>query len=166
MAKNAEMTPKTNGTTAQRFDPWERFTQLQREIEHLWMDSWPFTPRLVSRVPVMAEAYVPAMDVYEKNGNLVLKAELAGISPDDVEITIEEGHLIVKGEKKAEKEVKEKDYYRMERSYGSFYRTMTLPEGVKPEQIHATFKDGVLEISVPKPVEKKSEGTKIPIVTM
>lgn len=163
MANSPEVPVKPNGSSTTRFDPVERFAQLQREVERLWADTWPFAMRPFPRVASLTESYIPAIDVFEKNGNLVLKAELAGMSPEDIEITIEEGNLIVKGEKKAENEVKEKDYYRMERSYGSFCRTLALPEGIKPEDISAMYKDGVLEITMPRPAEKKSESTKIPI---
>ena len=165
MADKTEVTVKTNGSTPQRFDPFERFAQLEREFERLWTETWPFALRPLPRVTAMSPGFYPAMDVYEKDGNVVLKAELPGMKAEDVEITIEEGNLIVKGEKKAESEVKEKDYYHVERSYGSFYRSLKLPEATKPEQITATFKDGVLEVTVPKPAETKPEGTKIRIAT-
>lgn len=165
MAEKSELSKKSNESAPQRLDPFERFAQVQREIERLWNDTWPFAPRPLPRVTTWNGGFYPAMDVYEKDGNLVLKAELPGMKPEDVEITIEEGNLIVKGEKKVESEVKEKDYYHVERSYGSFYRSLALPEGTKPEQIAATFKDGVLEITMPKPVETKAESKKIPITT-
>jgi len=103
------------------------------------------------------------MDVYEQNGNVVIKTDLPGMKADDVEVTIEDGDLIIKGERKAEKEVKDADYYRMERSYGSFYRRQPLPEGITPDKIQATFADGVLEVTIPKPVEKKAEAQKIAV---
>jgi HSP20 family protein len=152
-----------------RWDPFARLQELQDEVARLWGEPWPFalrpftTPTL--RLPATPSTYMPRMDVYEKEGNLVIKADLPGAKPEDVEVTVEDGDLVIKGERKAEKEVNEKDYYRMERSYGSFYRRQPLPEGTKPEQIRATFAHGVLEVTAPKPVEKKPEAQKIPIST-
>jgi HSP20 family protein len=105
------------------------------------------------------------MDVYQKNGTLMITAELPGLKPEDVEVTVEDGDLIIKGERKAEKEVKEKDYYRMERSYGEFYRRQPLPEGIKPEQITATFADGVLHVTIPASPEPKAPTHKVAIET-
>jgi HSP20 family protein len=150
-------------------DSFERLQQLQEEMARFWSEPWPFAWRSFAwstpRLPATTPTYLPHLDVYEKNGNLVVKADLPGAKPEDVEVTVEDGDLIIKGERKAEKEVNEKDYYRMERSYGSFYRRQPLPEGTKPEQIKATFSDGVLEVTAPKPVGKKPEAQKIPIVT-
>jgi HSP20 family protein len=103
------------------------------------------------------------MDVFEQNGNLVVKAELPGVAKDDIHVTYDRGDLEIRGEKKAESEVKEENYYRSERSYGSFYRRMTLPFELKPEQISAEYKDGVLQVKIPKPAETKSEPRKIPV---
>jgi HSP20 family protein len=94
------------------------------------------------------------MDVYEQAGALVVKAELPGVKKEEIEITLEEGDLVLRGEHQAETEVKEEAFYRMERSYGSFYRRLPLAGDVKPEQITATLTDGVLEVRIPKPAEE------------
>jgi HSP20 family protein len=103
------------------------------------------------------------MDVYEKDNAIVVKAELPGMKKEDVQVEIEGEDLIIRGESKAESEVKDEDYYRSERSFGSFYRRMPLPAGVTAEQIHASLTDGVLEVRVPKPAEAKAEAKKIPV---
>ncbi len=111
----------------------------------------------------MGAVWVPQMDVYEKDGKLVVKAELPGMKKEDVEVTVEEGDLVIKGERKTESEVKQEDYYRSERSYGSFYRRVPLPEGVDPEKATATYADGILEIDVPLPAKPKQTERKIPV---
>jgi HSP20 family protein len=168
MAEKTTVPVKQEEKAMSRWDPFARLQELQDEVARLWGEPGPFTLRPTwptLRVPTIPSTYMPRMDVYEKNGNLVIKADLPGATPEDVDVTVEDGDLIIKGERKAEKEVNEKDYYRMERSYGSFYRRQPLPEGTKPEQIQATFAGGVLEVTAPKPVEKKPEAQKIPIST-
>ncbi len=101
------------------------------------------------------------MDIYENGDNLVLKAELPGISPDDVEIRVEDNTLYLKGERKFEKEVKEQNYHRVERSYGTFTRTFSLPNSVDADKVAANFKDGVLTLTMPKKEEAKPKTIKI-----
>ena len=103
------------------------------------------------------------MDVYEKDNAIVIKAELPGLKKEEVQVEIDGEDLVIRGESKAESEVKDEDYYRSERSIGSFYRRMPLPAGVTPEQIQANLKDGVLEVRVPKPAEARSEAKKIEV---
>lgn len=169
------MTDKTNvpvkqeGKTLRRWDPFEGFQELQDVMARFWNETWPFAMRPSTwpaiHAPAAPTAYVPRMDVYEKNGNIVIKADLPGTKPEDVNVTVEDGDLIIQGERKAEKEVKEEDYYRMERSYGGFYRRQPLPEGITPDKIQATFANGVLEVTIPKPIEKKPAAQKIQINT-
>jgi len=169
MAERTTVPVKQAEKTVNRWDPLARLQELQDEMARLWGEPWSFAMRPLSRsslsLPTTSSTYLAQMDVYEKDGNLVIKADLPGAKPEDVEVTVEDGDLIIRGERKAEKEVKEKDYYRMERSHGSCYRRQPLPEGTKPEQIKATFAGGVLEVTAPKPVEKKPEPRKIPIST-
>ena len=101
------------------------------------------------------------MDVFEKNGHLIVKAELPGVNKEDVKVEMDDGDLVIDGERKAESEVREQDYYRMERTYGSFHRRLPIPLDVKPEQIKATYSDGVLEIQIPKPARTSPEPKKI-----
>lgn len=97
----------------------------------------------------------PAVDVYENDAAIVVKAELPGVDKDQIAVNVEGRILTIKGERKTENEVKEESYYRRERTYGHFERSFTLPAEVNQEMIKADFKDGVLKIEVPKPEEKK-----------
>lgn len=135
--------------------PWKPFQELERAIR-----SWE------SRFPRLFEGFegeeiMPPVESYVKDGNLVVRADVPGLEPKDIEISILHDVLTIKGERKAEKEVKEKDYLRREVSYGAFERRVTLPVGAATDKIKATFKNGVLEVSVPVP--KEIEGKKIPL---
>lgn len=155
------MTPATKTSGAlQRWDPFGLLETLEQDFEHLW--HWPFFMR-ASPLAMTLPAYMPRTDMFEKDGMLVFKVELPGLTKEDVQVELEGGELVVKGESKAEKETKEAAYYRMERKYGSFYRRLPVPPDVKPEEITAVLTDGVLEVHIPKPVTPKPETTKIPI---
>ncbi|HTV53558.1 MAG TPA: Hsp20/alpha crystallin family protein [Terriglobia bacterium] len=106
-------------------------------------------------------AWNPAVDIYENDQQLVLKAELPGIDPKDVDIRVEDGTLYLKGERKHEKDVKEGSYHRVERSYGSFTRTFSLPNYVNVDNIKADYKDGVLTLTMAKREEAKPKTIKI-----
>ncbi|HUX09306.1 MAG TPA: Hsp20/alpha crystallin family protein [Terriglobia bacterium] len=108
-----------------------------------------------------AGAWIPAVDIYETEQNIVLKAELPGVDPKDVEATVHEGTLYLKGERKYEKEVKEENYHHVERAYGSFARSFELPASVDAEKVQAEFKDGVLTLTMPKREEAKAKKIKI-----
>lgn len=157
---------KTNGTV-QSWDPFAMLQTLQHEMETLWhrplffgAGPWPtvFPPLKGSGM-----TFAPRTDVYEKGDLLVFKLEMPGVAKEDVSVELYDGALVIKGHAKAEKEVTETAYYRMERTYGSFYRRLPLPFEVKPDQIMATLSDGVLEIQIPKPVATKPKTAKIPV---
>jgi HSP20 family protein len=103
----------------------------------------------------------PAIDVTEDEHNLTIAAELPGLKKEDVRIQVENGVLSISGEKKFEQETKDKNFHRMERRYGSFYRAVTLPKGVAAESADAEFKDGVLTIRLPKREDVKPKQVKI-----
>jgi HSP20 family protein len=155
---------KTNGTLS-RWDPADMFQTLHQEMERFWPRTFafPFAPLPAQGPTKTGSTYVPRMDVYEKDNAIVFKAELPGLKKEDVTVEIDDGYLVIKGESKTESEVKEDAYYRMERSFGSFYRSQPLPFDVTPDQITATLKDGVLEVQVPKPAEAKPRATQIPV---
>ena len=102
-----------------------------------------------------SQRWVPAMDLVEAEDHFVLKADLPGLGEEDVAIEVQDNVLTVSGERKTEHERKEKGFYRLERSFGRFSRSLTLPEGVNSEAISANFDKGVLEVSIPKPEERK-----------
>ena len=99
--------------------------------------------------------WVPPVDLVEAEDHFVLKADLPGLSEADVSIEVEDGTLTISGERSAEHASQERGWYRIERSFGSFSRSLTLPEGVDAEGIKAEFHNGVLEVSIPKPEERK-----------
>jgi len=145
-----------------RYNPLMLLDDLRADFEQLWEKPWLplFNKRFrgVEKTP-----WMPKVDVYTKDNQMVVKADLPGLKKEDVFVTLEEGDLILKGERKEEKEVKEESYYRMECSYGSFYRRLPLKFKVDPAKIAAKFKDGVLEVMVPMPVVEEPKPLPIAI---
>jgi len=121
---------------------------------------WPFM--LPSRL-LRAEREAAAVDVFERGGNIVVKAEMPGIDPNKIDVTLVGNELRISGEREEEKEIKEEQYYRSERTYGRIYRALPLPEGCNADQISATAKDGVLEIVIPK--KEPAMGKKVEVKT-
>jgi len=110
------------------------------------------------------QAWAPAMDVRQCNGDLVVTAELPGLKKDEVKVEVTDDALVIQGERKREHKEDHEGYHRWERSYGQFYRSIALPEGAKTDQVKAELQDGVLKVSVPVPqAEKKSR--QIPVET-
>ena len=116
--------------------------------------------RLFDGVP-FGTAWNPAVDIYETDNDLVLKAELPGIDQKDIDVQVENHTLSLRGERKVEKETKEENFRCVERSYGSFSRSFTLPETVDQEKIRAEYKDGVLTVTLPKRPETKPKQIKV-----
>jgi HSP20 family protein len=105
--------------------------------------------------PVASRRWVPEMDLIETDDHYLLTADLPGMKQEDVSIEVGDGALTIAGERKIEYERKEKGFFRLERSFGKFSRSLTLPDGVDPDKIEATLHDGVLEVTVPKPEQRK-----------
>jgi len=135
-----------------RWEPAREFASLQTEMNRL-MNSFFDPANGGSNGP--ARRWMPAMDLVETDGAFVLKADLPGLSEDDVTVEVDGNVLTVKGERRAEHEDTREGYFRLERSFGSFARALTLPEGVDADKIEANFDKGVLEVRIPKPEEKK-----------
>lgn len=135
------------------FRPLRSFRDLRGEMDRLW-EGFPGFPRLRR---LAEEAAWPAVDVFERNGALVIKADVPGMTAKDIEVNLSEDAVTISGERREEKEVKEKDYYRSERSYGRFMRQIPLPAGADRDKAEASFKDGVLEISFPLKEEAKQK---------
>jgi HSP20 family protein len=126
---------------------WTPFTELERmrdEFERMWA---PFGGR-VGLAP--AETRMPAVDMLERNGNLVVRAEMPGLRREEIEVTVTPDTLTIQAEHRQEEGKAEETYYRKERAYRKFYRALPLPTGVKTAEAKATFEDGVLEITLPK----------------
>ena len=105
--------------------------------------------------------WIPAMDLVEERDHYVLRADLPGVSEDDVKVELEDNVLTISGERKSEHEQRKEGYYRVERASGAFSRSLALPEGIDPDSIQARFEKGVLEVRVPKPEERKPRRVEI-----
>jgi HSP20 family protein len=134
-----------------RWDPARELDSLQSEFNRLF-DSFLGNS---GRADLRARRWVPAMDLVETDDHLVLKADLPGMTKEDVDIEVKDNVLTVSGERKAEQEDKTDGYYRIERAFGSFSRSLTLPQGIDADAISADFTDGVLEVRIPKPEQRK-----------
>ena len=128
-----------------RFDPYRELTTLRDEMGRLFSRTFGEG----------AAAWTPALDVIDSKEAILLKLDLPGMRPEDVDIEVHEGVLTVKGERRFEEKVEEGQYHRLERSYGHFQRSLTLPKAVKADDITAAFENGVLEVRVPKADEVK-----------
>jgi HSP20 family protein len=126
---------------------------IREEMDRLWA-GFPTFPTFRT---LFDEQRWPAVDVFDRNGSLVVKADVPGMKAEDIEVNVNEDSITISGERSEEKEVKEKDYHRSERSYGKFIRQVPLPAGADREKAQATFKDGVLEISFPLKEEAKQK---------
>ena len=136
--------------------PWRPFSELE-EMERRFQDIFgrSVLPAVWRSIPTLEMGWAPAIEVFEKEDKFVVKAELPGMKEEDIDISVVGDTLTVKGERKAESEVKEEDYYCCERSYGSFSRSIAVPSNVDAKKIEASYEDGVLEVSLPKTVETK-----------
>lgn len=131
-----------------RFDPFRDITSLRDEMNRLFS-------RTIGEGGAAGSAWTPAVDIFDASDAIVLKAELPGLAADDIDIEVDDNVLTLKGERRFEDTVEEGRYYRLERAYGTFQRSVTLPQGVKADDITATFEKGVLTVRVPKADEVK-----------
>jgi HSP20 family protein len=136
----------------------KRFEEFFKRPFSMFGPSW--MPRM--KFPEMG-VVSPDMDIFEDGNDVVVKAEMPGMKKEDIEVNLTDDTVTVSGEKKKEEKVEKKDYYRVERSYGSFSRSFRLPKEVQSDKAKATFKDGVLEIRVPKTPEAISKEKKLTI---
>jgi HSP20 family protein len=141
-----------------RWEPFRDLVTTQDRLNRLFNETMG---RFWGDEGMRAGNWVPAVDIYETEQNVVLKAELPGVDPKEVEVTVHDGALYLKGERKYEKEVKEENYHHVERAYGSFARSLTLPASIDQEKVEAEFKDGVLTLTMPKREEAKAKKIKI-----
>lgn len=145
-----------------RWGPFREMSGLQKEMDRLFGQHFG-RMRGPEEEDLAATAWAPPVDIFETEDKVVLKAEFPGLKKEDIEIQVRDNTLTLKGEKKFEKEVKEESYHRVERAYGSFQRSFTLPSTIKQDGIEASFKDGILEISLPKAEEAKPKQVKIQV---
>ena len=139
-------------------DPFAALRQITSEMERLFQQP-PFfnLPPLRFEAPAETGTWLPQIDVFEKDNRLVTKVDLPGLKKEDVKVEVTDGYLAISGGRKTESEEKKENFYRTERAYGSFHRAVPLPEGVKLEDVKATFADGVLEVSVPLPARAEAK---------
>jgi len=130
-----------------RWDPFRDVMALREEVNRLF-------GRTLGE-GAGAAVWTPAVDVFDTRDSIVLKAELPGMKPEDIDIELDDNVLTIRGERRFSEQVEEGRYYRLERSYGHFSRSLTLPQGVRGDQVHAQFEEGVLEVRVPKAEEVK-----------
>jgi HSP20 family protein len=126
-----------------RYEPWGLLTQLQRELERVRDD-------VTGDGSSATAEWAPAVDIKEEGDKFVLQADLPGVKPEEIDVSMENGVLTIKGEKRTEAKTEKEGYKRIERAYGSFYRRFSLPDTANPDAISAATRNGVLEIVIPK----------------
>jgi HSP20 family protein len=176
MAEAASKVPvKTESKAPERagLQLWQPFESLRKEIDRLFDEFeggfWtsPFRRRIFDVEPFWRREWsvmtTPAVDITESEKAYEIEAELPGMDEKNIEVKVVNGNLTIKGEKREEKEEKKKDYYLHERHFGSFERSFAIPEGVDTDKIEATFKKGVLTVTLPKKPEAQKPEKKIEI---
>ena len=141
-------------------DPWKDFGSLQERINRMFDDT------IRTLYPTDGEelekgTWAPAVDIYETNDSFVVSADLPGLNKDEIQIDLKDDTLTLKGEKKFEEKVSKDNYIRVERAYGSYVRSFTLPQNVDPEKIKAKYKEGVLEVTIPKKEDARPKQIKV-----
>lgn len=140
--------------------PFKGFERMRTEMDHFWDAFFEVESRRKGEDP---GSWFPSLDVSETKNEIVVKAEVPGMDPKDIDVSISDGVLSIRGERRQEKEEKEEDYHLVERSYGSFARSIALPKEVKHDKISASYKNGVLKIVLPKSEEAKKKEIKIKV---
>jgi HSP20 family protein len=138
-----------------RWEPFRDLVGIQDRMNRLFDEAFRGARTAGDEDWALGGSWAPSVDIYEQGGDIVLKAELPGVDPKDVDIRVENNTLTLKGVRHLDKEVKRESYHRVERSYGGFSRAFTLPNVVDTEKIQADFKDGVLRLILPKREEAK-----------
>ena len=143
-----------------RWEPFRDLVSAQRDFDRLFREAFS---NQHADTELSTRSWAPPVDIYETEEAIVLKAELPGVESKDVEVRVEDNTLYLKGERKFEKEVKEQNYHRVERSYGSFARSFSLPNSISTDKVKAEFKDGLLTLTMPKREEAKPKTIKIDV---
>ncbi len=162
MAKKKESKELVRSEASRVLSP---FAEMERWIEDFFRR--PFSLQGPTWLPMLRfpeiEETAPVVDIYEEGDDVVVKAEMPGIKKEDVEVSLTDDTITISGEKKKEEEVERKNYYRLERSYGSFTRSFRLPVEVQSDKAKAKFKNGVLEIRIPKTEEARKREKKVKV---
>jgi HSP20 family protein len=138
-----------------RWEPFRDLVTVQERMNRIFDEAFRGQGRGTDDEWALGGSWAPAVDIFEHEGDLVLKAELPGVDPKDVDVRVENNVLTLRGERKFESEVKREQYHRVERAYGTFSRSFTLPTVVDTEKIKAEYKDGVLRVTLPQREEAK-----------
>lgn len=138
--------------------PWTLFEEMRREMEDLWNRGW--VPHLVEATP---RTWEPLLDVYRRDGDLVVRAEMPGVTKDDLEITFDNGELILQAERREATAVEEESYFCAECHHGRYFRRLRLPYEVDPDKIRAHLEDGILEVDLPLAQEEGARSHKITV---
>jgi HSP20 family protein len=147
-----------------RWEPFRDLVGLQERMNRLFDESFRGLGRSSSEDDwALGGSWAPAVDIFQQDGSIVLKAEVPGMDPKDVEIRVENNVLTLRGERKLDNEVKKENYHRVERSYGTFTRSFTLPNLVDTEKIKADYRDGVLRVTLPTKEEAKPKQISISV---
>ena len=136
-----------------RWDPFREFNTLPARVGGFFGKDW--------EAPLPATAWNPSVDIFENDNEVVFKAELPGMNAKDIEVKLENNVLMLKGERRFEKETKEENYHRIEREYGTFTRSFALPTAVNGDKVTAEYKDGILKVVLPKKEETKLKPIKV-----
>mgnify|MGYP001159251806 CR=1 FL=1 len=142
------------------FDPLRDFGSLQERINRLFDDTLRASE---GDEELMRGAWAPAVDIHETEDGYAVTADLPGVKKEDIEVDLKNGTLTIKGEKKFEERTPKENFIRIERSYGKFVRSFVLPNNVEPDKIKAVFKDGTLQLQIPKKEEAKPKQIKIDV---
>jgi HSP20 family protein len=149
--------------TIVRLEPFRDMVAVQDRLNRIFDDAVRGSSRGSDEDSALGGQWAPSVDIFEHEGNLVLRAELPGIEPKDVDVRVENNVLTLRGERKFESEVKREKYHRVERAYGTFSRSFTLPNVVDTEKIKAEYKDGVLQVTLPQREEAKPKQIQVAV---
>ncbi len=144
-----------------RWDPFRNVSTLQDRINRMFNET---LPRAWDNGEDLAlRDWNPAVDIFDREDSIVIHAELPGVKKEDVSVEFKENVLTLKGQRQCDAEIKEECFYRRERTFGSFQRAFTMPDGIDVEKIKASYRDGVLEIAIPKLAEKRPKQIEVKI---
>jgi len=149
----------------ERWRPWDEFREMERMMDEMMRRPLPAWRRPLTwwRVPTEEMAWTPAVEMYDKEDKVIVRAELPGMKKEELDISVLGDTLTIKGERKAKSEVKGEDYYRCELCYGKFSRSVALPAAVDAGKVEANYENGILEITLPKAEEAKPKKVEVKV---
>jgi HSP20 family protein len=145
-----------------RWDPFDAFLGAQEDLNRLFRRSW-LKPVEGRESVAEGGTWAPAVDIYETGEAYAIEADLPGIDPKDIDVSVDDGVLSLRGERKLEKEVKEENYHRVERAYGMFSRSIRLPADADADNVKASYDNGLLKITVPKTAQEKPKSIPVKV---